>query len=274
MTKLLAAAAALAAIAAAPALAADLPYGAPYSPAPAYSANWTGFYIGAGLGGRFDRTDWSAGCLQPATVACPGGNALFPSRFGVDNPSHFDSSSARISGYAGYNWQLQNFLVGVEGDFGYGFNSTTHNGISGTHLAGLSGGDLTRVRDTWDASARARLGYVVSPQALVYVTGGASWISGDFSASCVAGSFALGGWCAAAHSEKQTDTRLGWTVGAGAEWRFTPQWIARAEYRYSDYGKTTYSFFTTTPADSFTASIETRTHTVYAGVSYLFGAGR
>jgi outer membrane immunogenic protein len=270
MTKLLLAGAAFGALVAGSALAADMPLRTPYSPLGAPSS-WTGFYVGAGLGGRFDRSDWSATCLEPAVVACPGGNGLFSTRFPIDNASAFDSSSARISGYAGYNWQMQNVLVGVEADFGYGFNSVTHNGIPGTHLAGASGGDLTRVRDTWDTSARARLGYVFSPQALLYVTGGATWLSGDLRASCSAASFATGGWCTAAHNELQTDTRIGWTIGGGAEWRFAPQWIARAEYRYSDYGKNTYSFFTTTPVDSFTASIETRTHTVYAGLSYLFG---
>jgi outer membrane immunogenic protein len=271
MAKFAFAGAAIGALLAGPVLAADLGVQAPYSPLPSYPSTWTGFYLGAGLGGRFDRSDWSATCLEPGVVPCPGGNALFPARFPVDNPSAFNSSSIRLSGYAGYNWQMQNFLVGVEGDFGEGFNSVSRGGIPGTHLAFTSGGDLARVRDTWDASARARLGYVLSPRGLLYVTGGASWLGGDVLASCGAGSFALGGWCAAAHNDLQSNARLGWTVGGGAEWRFAPQWIARAEYRFSDYGKTTYSFFTTTPVDSFTASIDTRTHTVYAGLSYLFG---
>jgi outer membrane immunogenic protein len=40
-------------------------------------------------------------------------------------------------------------------------------------------------------------------------------------------------------------TRAGWTVGVGAEHAFTPNWIARAEYRYTDFGSITDSTINT-----------------------------
>src|SRR5215831_15816035 len=59
-----------------PAAAADL--GAPVTKAPAFvpapAFNWTGFYLGVGVGGRWTNTDWDTTCLVPGffgTATCP-----------------------------------------------------------------------------------------------------------------------------------------------------------------------------------------------------------
>jgi outer membrane receptor protein involved in Fe transport len=46
------------------------------------------------------------------------------------------------------------------------------------------------------------------------------------------------GGCNAASANQ---TKLGWTMGAGAEWAFAPRWSVRAEYLYVDLGTVTYT---------------------------------
>ena len=245
-------------------------------PAPAPVADWTGFYAGVGVGGRWTDTDWTTTCLLPTTApGCPANNALFPTRFLVDNPSSFDMSGVRVSGYLGYNWQISTWVLGLEGDFGWADNKDNHIGIPGTHILGSTALDTASVRDRWDASVRGRVGYLVTPQALLYATGGAAWLDKETTATCPLISAApfAGGWCVAGpHAESFSKTMFGWTVGAGAEWKFWQNWILRAEYRYSDYTGDAQNirFFAGTPVDTFDAHVRQTTHTAYLGVSYLF----
>jgi outer membrane immunogenic protein len=240
--------------------------------------NWTGFYVGVGLGGRWTESDWTTTCLAPialGTATCPNDVFAGTSRILNDNPGAFDTSGFRVSGYAGFNWQFQNWVLGVEGDFGWADNSSTRIGIPGTWSATFGPGvDSSSINDTWDASARGRIGFLFAPQALVYVTGGAAWIEKEITATC-GGTFPVG-WCnnPGGFAQTVTDTFFGWTVGGGVEWMILPSWILRAEYRFTDYGSQTYTFFTTAgvPAgsDSFTFDVEQKTHTAYVGLSYLF----
>jgi outer membrane immunogenic protein len=117
-----------------PAMAADM---APYYKAPlqAQSFSWTGFYIGADVGGA-----WS-------NIQSNG--------FGTSN------ASGIIGGlYAGYNWQLApQWLIGIEGD------------SSWTDLnAAIGAGDVK-----WLGSLRGRIGFTPSSTMLLYFTGGAAW---------------------------------------------------------------------------------------------------
>ncbi len=80
------------------ALAADMPATASnYTKAPAIVADpWTGSYLGASSGGRWNRDTWTTtGVSIPAT----------PPGFlnSDDNPHDFKSGSARLGLYAGYN---------------------------------------------------------------------------------------------------------------------------------------------------------------------------
>jgi len=256
-----------------PVLAADLdhPYPPPpFTPTPAL--NWSGFYLGVGVGGRWIHSDWTTTCLEPAAVGCP--NNVFRDRFTLDNPSAFNVFGARGSVYGGYNWQFANWVVGVEGDWGFADDRVVHAGFPGTHLPVPGLADTATVRNLWDGSVRARLGYLATPSALVYATGGVSFIDQEVSAACVAGSFFVGGWCSFTNASTFSKTLVGWTVGGGIEWMFLPAWVARAEYRFTDYTNDSPSarFFTANPVDSFDATIDQRTHTFYVGLSYLFNS--
>ena len=66
-------------------------------------------------------------------------------------------------------------------------------------------------------------------------------------------------------------TRGGYTVGAGAEYKWG-NWIGRLEYRYSEFQNWTPTFFGRTGDDIYT-DISVRTHMVNVGVAYLFNWG-
>jgi len=120
-----------------------------------------------------------------------------------------NSGSSKIGilggGQIGYNYQLSPlFVVGAEADF------------QGTSIG--SGG-VSRL--PWFGTVRGRLGFTpFDPHLLMYGTGG----------------FAYGETDHNGFQGRITQTRVGWTAGAGVEWAFAPSWSAKVEYLYTDLG--------------------------------------
>ena len=106
-----------------------------------------------------------------------------------------------------------------------------------------------------------RVGYTWGP-ALLYAKGGYAWRDGNNLGVSVAGvpaAFTTNG----SHKD-------GYTVGGGLEYMFAPNWSAKAEYQYYNFGNTT---FTTGPADIAGRSFRNDEHTAKVGVNYRFGWG-
>jgi outer membrane immunogenic protein len=207
----------------APAGAADM---APpsYYPPPVYQAapvipffSWTGCYIGADVGGAWSSQDVSNTAPPIAVQAGVTGT--------------INGSSVIGGGYLGCNFQwTPSFVVGIEGDY------------SGTHLGGAAaapnlfpnGAPVGAGGIAWTstldsiATVRGRIGYVWSPNVLLYVTGGGAW--GRTSYSSVDVFFAGCPNCAATSF---SNTSSGYVVGGGVEWApWSNNWVVRAEYLY------------------------------------------
>ncbi|QND65492.1 porin family protein [Mesorhizobium loti] len=112
------------------------------------------------------------------------------------------------SAFGGYQWQQENFVYGAEAELGYSGIKGDDNGINSK--AGFEG------------SLRARLGYAVTPEILLYGTGG---LAGK---SLKVEDTVLGA------SDKAT--MLGWTAGLGTDIKLTDNVFGRVEYRYTDFG--------------------------------------
>ena len=128
----------------------------------ALADNLAGFYVGAGLGSR------SANVSEQTLSATrsDGFNAMNPSNcssFLCGTTQSLDHTAFRFSPYFGYNWQIgAQWLVGLEGDVGFGSKTSTINGVplpgaGGFSLANVHG-DSFAVKTGWDASARTQSG--------------------------------------------------------------------------------------------------------------------
>jgi len=258
----------------------------PVKAAPAAASTWDGLYVGGSLGWEQTSSTWNTTCLPAiftfanftaaGPVVCGGpGNPVF-----VDgsSPHTFDTSGARIGAHFGVNWQVApTWLVGVEADVGLNDQTSTVTGIVGcTTFCGrflplspvTPAFDSTSVRTSWDGSLRARAGYLVTPAFLVYGTGGFAERQIDADVTCNA---ATSPWCLSNENQSYTGhLQLGWTAGAGVEWKALDNVLLRGEYRYSDYGSWTPTFFGGS-LDQMYTNISSHTHMALIGASYLFG---
>ncbi len=196
------------------AFAADLPSRAPppvyVPPAPIFT--WTGIYIGGQIGYAWGTSNTNLG-----------------DNFG-DYTSFSTNNSGVIGGaHVGYNLQLSQFVVGLEGDVD---GSSLSKTVYGDPLIGAGTGFGVYVPTTISGnlgvqgSIRGRVGYAWD-RVLLYATGGVAF--GGFNGSI---STPIG-------YDSASTTRVGWTVGGGLEYAVTNNWSIRAEYRYTQFGHST-----------------------------------
>jgi len=198
------------------ALAADLPT-RKAAPAPAqYYAppvfSWTGFYVGINGG-------WAGGT--------GGGD------FG--NPN-----GGLIGGTVGYNYQIGQFVVGLEGDWDWAdLKKSGSNAIVGSFDNKIDQA----------LTARARAGYAID-RALLFVTAGYAGAEDKISVPGVLSS---------------TDWRSGGAFGGGVEYAFTNNISAKAEYLYEAFSDKTYFDSVGNSAKS-----KLNLNVVRAGLNYKF----
>jgi outer membrane immunogenic protein len=242
--------------------------------------------------------------VEPGAYVCPFGSSLGSSCF--ETPFQFSGHKAAytIGPFVGYRVQWGNWVVGVEGDWSYKSSESSLSQSSAASIA-VTGSNYVRtdqfsgsVRQKSDSSIRARVGTLVTPWSLLYVTGGVAFaeISGSFAyggslflcpggsssaASCVTPSSTS--VATATTAVTWSDTRVGSTVGAGWETEIAPRWKARAEYRYTDFGTYTKTFglatrctgssgaassCTGTPSSSVSIDLKESFHTFRIGLAF------
>jgi outer membrane immunogenic protein len=218
MKKILLAGVGVLALGIAHASAADIARRPPPASAPAYVApayDWTGFYAGVNGGYGWGRSNFSA-------------------PFATGN---FDISGGLVGGTLGYNYQVNQFVFGIEGDGDASW-------IDGSTACG----SLTcKTSNHWLGTVRGRLGYAFD-RFMPYVTGGAAF--GDVKT-------AVTGF------GSSSDTKGGWTVGGGLEYAINGPWSAKVEYLHVDLGRGG-----TVPGTGADANFQT--DIVRAGLNYRF----
>ena len=286
---------------------------APQRAAPAQQqANWTG----GQLGGSNGVSSVNNSFVDPGSYICPLGSVFGTNCF--ETPFAFSGHKATytIGPFVGYRWMVGkgpypgSIVFGIEGDWSWKNAETSLSQASAIHIVNSSGSSFTRidqfsgsVKQKWDSSIRARLGTLVTPWSMVYVTGGVAFgeISGSFAyagilcsgrpsatpfSSCVTSSSTA----TALTAVTWNDTRVGSTVGAGWE---TELWLgvkARAEYRYTDFGNYTKTFglatgctgssspptsCTTSPSGSVAIGLRESFHTFRVGLAFdLYSLGK
>lgn len=264
------------------ALAADLaarPYvKAPVMVDPVWS--WTGFYIGGNGGYSWGRSRTDVTYNNTAT-----GAVIAPPAGSITNAS-FDMNGGIAGGQIGYNWQSANWVFGIEGDAQWsdekGRASYNCGGVApagGPCLPGLTflpagaGAGTTLTIDQkleWFGTVRGRVGILATPKVLFYGTGGLAF--GEIKTTGTMTGFTPAG-VAIASVGSTSETRVGWTVGAGVEGKITQNWSAKLEYLYMDLGRFSSGPFTLAPASAIAANVSSRftDHILRAGINYQFG---
>jgi outer membrane immunogenic protein len=231
---------ALTAAGAVAAQAADLPTTKGPPPTPVFVPppfTWTGFYIGLNAGGIFSSGSRSLTLVDPnAGVDGAFLNSALPGGLGNGNSGFIGG------GQAGYNWQTGAFVFGVETDFDGTTLSNSRNltgaGFFDPYIGATDNLTLhSKVSLDWLGTTRGRVGWVVTPdnRLMIYGTGGVAYGGGSANVSFydnATGAF----W-----SGNPSSSRVGWTVGAGAEYAFTNNWTIRGEYLYVDLGSSNFT---------------------------------
>lgn len=264
LRKLLISTTAVAALMTGSAFAADLPTrGAPppayYPPAPMFT--WAGAYVGLDAGIAINGSSGN-NTLNPSSVV-PNDYTYYRS----NNNVHFTGGLN-----LGYNWQMNNMVVGVEADINYlGRDGNRYaNALPTNPSYPYVLGVRSAQGPNWFGTVRGRVGFMYD-RALFYVTGGLAYGGGNKSAEAVYVVNNNG-----PVSSDYTSSRgghVGWTLGAGINYALTQNWVLKGEYLYVDLGgknRTLTSATSTVPASISTSANGTKFSVVRAGIAYKF----
>lgn len=226
MRKLWLAAVAVAAVVATPAFAADIAapppvYKAP-PPLPAPST-WTGWYAGVNIGWGWAHGGNGESCIN-STTGTSAGCAIVPD-------TALSANGVIGGGQVGFNWQAGAVVFGLEADI-------QGSGIKGSNFINAPGAVVPFTYSTsesipWFGTVRPRIGFLATPDVLLYVTGGL--IYGEVKTS--QNLFFPGSGLSFPAST--SSTRTGGTAGGGIEWMFAPRWSAKVEGLWYSLGNVT-----------------------------------
>lgn len=221
MKKILLSTVAIVALAAGPAVAADMPVKARSAPPVAVASfSWTGCYIGGNVGFARNTIRLTDSVSFPGTFL----------DFGESSGTGFVGG-----GQIGCDYQINSIVIGARGMLDW---------ANLDHRASMAPAAPTANRDTRMRSfttATARLGWAVTPNALLYAVGGGAWTRTSVDVTLAGG----------VPSESASFSQRGWVFGGGVEFNLASNWTIFAEYNRLDFG-TRRVCFTQAPGTAFT----------------------
>lgn len=210
--------------------------------------NWTGGYVGVHLGYGTGRDD------VRTTILDPTGNPFLPTA-----SNSFDADGVLGGLQAGYNWQMDQFVFGVEGEYSrmdvkgdFNFDKARPEAVAGGKLTDL-------------AAIKARIGMAFDRTLIFGTTGYAvGWSEG----------YANNVWALAPADDvaRGKDTVDGFVVGVGAEHAVTDTISIKGEYDYYSLGRGDFNM----KSAAYPAGVVLQTepkfnlHTFKIGVNYHF----
>ena len=254
--------------------AADLPprytAPAPYYAAPLFS--WAGFYAGVNAGVDFG----TGGGRFVANGFTPAAGFAAGPPTGSFGPLKAGEAGAGFVGGAqiGYNFQSGLFVYGLEADIDYfGTGSSDNRTFANQNVYPATGSTLTlsgHGGDGFLGTVRGRLGYAAFDRTLLYVTGGLAY--GDYGSATTLARFANGGGPETIDfsGDAADDVRVGYALGAGVEYAFTPRISGEAEYLYTDIGDRTYALTNPRTGAMLTARQDGSAQIGRLGLNYKF----
>ena len=273
-----------------PVLAADMPLKAP--PPVVDPWTWTGVYAGANGGYSWGRADTdyrqTSQTIGTITTTTLGGAIIDVTTIAGPVTTFFANDKANMDGWlggiqVGHNWQFNQWLVGLEGDFQI---TDQRGGSTFCDIAGCGLGSSVAITDfhlDWFSTIRGRAGWIWDNRLLLYATGGLAigHVTSEYN-------LAVNGLAPNA-AFRSRDIQFGYAVGGGGEYRFTPRWSFKLEYLFMDLGSVDAALSTSGTTGPIIATIGDRRfiltatstynalfstdltdHVVRAGVNYRF----
>ena len=217
----------------------------PMKAAPVVPFTWTGCYVGvqAGIGAQ---TDGFAGITEGSGFTGNGANGW----------------GAIAGGQIGCNYQINQLVVGIEGD---GVWSGIQN--TGGYTSSDGEGYRLQTKNLWDADVAFRVGAAFD-RLLVYGKGGVAWGGFNFRYSEI-------GPGSNGYYEEGSRTLPGVLIGVGMEYAFLANWSAKIEYNYIAYaqeqiGFNEYEAGVLIPSGHFSEAFGATKQIIKVGVNYKF----
>jgi outer membrane immunogenic protein len=149
---------------------------------------------------------------------------------------------------AGFDFDLGGVVAGVEGEFSESSGKQERDETVDLPFR-------SRIETGRDLYVGGRIGFVASPNALVYLKGG-------YTNTSIEARFDDG------TDRTEFDTNVdGWRLGAGVEYLLSTNAFVKAEYRYSNYNTLDFS---DDEDEDFETGIDLDRHQIMAGVGFRF----
>ncbi|MES2030664.1 MAG: outer membrane protein [Pseudomonadota bacterium] len=213
-----------------PALSADNPAQPSYKAVAVPLPGWAGAYIGGTVGYRWAESASSISAID--TVFIP----FFQSQGSM--PRALDSRLNGVIGGigVGYNWQFGQWVTGFEADFSYAKSASD----AVFHAPQIGANPETITSHTtelnWFGTARARLGYLATPDTLLFATGGLAYGQAKVTTGIVAEPTQPCARNVLCSTGTASETLVGWTIGGGLETKIASNWTAKIEYLHFNLG--------------------------------------
>ena len=246
-------------------------------------SNWSGFYAGLNAGGGIggsNNVNTSTNAYDPFAAFYPtwpmANGMIIPNlagTFGAIQAGNTGNTSMNMSGFigggqVGYNYQWgSNIIVGIEADIqgstiggsgqysGVGLDVYRMGAMNMPHAnRQVIGSANIQGNLDWFGTVRGRLGYLITPNLLVFGTGGLTYGGATANANYTSVTnwintgmirdYTQVGW----GNGNGSNTLVGWNAGGGLEWMFMQNWSVKAEAFYYDLGNFNISGYAITPA--------------------------
>ncbi|WP_273725136.1 outer membrane protein [Brucella gallinifaecis] len=242
---------------------------------------WTGGYIGLNAGYAWNN---GKGIDDPTYFLRDYVGTYENGWFGEESNSNSNSFTGGIQ--AGYNYQINNLVLGIETDFNYIGLKKEYTAITEQSLYAdpdyeyhLDEDLHMKTKIEWFGTIRPRLGFTPSDRLLVYATGGVAY--GKVKSSGGYNWREHGFWWGGPGDHffdrnggfdgSSSKVKLGWTIGAGAEYALTQNISIKGEYLFVDLGKKSHIAYSTEEDGEYaTWNDRAKFSTVRLGVNYKF----
>jgi outer membrane immunogenic protein len=210
--------------------------------APPAAYDWSGFYIGGHLG--YGEANYSGEFDEPDAP-----DSTDP------QPDDLDLNGIAGGLQAGWNWQMDSLVLGVEGDVT--FTDWSDKIRNDTNSAESINGEVNLL-----ATLRLRAGFAVD-NLLLYVTGGGAIADATYNANDTQ---------ECCGSDNHVDFNdIGYVVGGGAEWGLDEHWTIRAEALYYGFNDEEDAGHLTGDSGTFDDNVEFKdAWVVRGGVNFRF----